>query len=130
MDLDIGKLSEIAGSAMLAGFAAIEKPHPLVIAAGVLLTVRAVLKEMTVTISDQEASVFWGFIKVCKGKTKEATREKILKETNNQRKKYGLKPLSQDELLYSLKKLEELKTIESIARGDKSWRIVEHFKIS
>jgi hypothetical protein len=62
LDLDFEAASEIAAGAFLQGFAILDKPHPFVIAAGMLLLIRALRKTMTVQISERDASVFWGFI--------------------------------------------------------------------
>lgn len=126
--LEFGEMSEIAGGAMLAGYAAIDKPHPLIIAASLLLTIRAVMKAMTVQVSEQDTSVFWGFIQA-RDRYNQALEGAILDITNQEREKYGLEPLSQLQLRNSLVNLESLKSVERIASKAGLWRIVENYTI-
>jgi hypothetical protein len=124
--IDIGEMAEIAGGAFLAGHEAIKEPHPLILAAGLLLTVRALLKAMTVEINEQDTSVFWGFVQAS-DKEKIATTAAIFSKTKSERERFGLKPLTENQFKGSLEKLKQLKAIENV--GDDKWRIIEDFYI-
>jgi len=126
MHLDFGEMAEIAAGAMLAGFQVIEKPHPLMIAAGVLLTIKAVTKAMTVQLTEQEASLFWGFIQV-RDEDNTASKDAIFEKTNSERKINEQKPLTKAELERSLRALSDLKSIEPIE--DSRWRLIESYSI-
>jgi hypothetical protein len=124
--IDLGAMTEIVAGAVTAGYDAIKDPHPLVIAAGLLLTVRALLKAITVEISEQEASVFWSFVQAC-DEQKTAAEDAIFAKTNLERERLGLQPLTDLAFKGSLEKLKYLKATESI--GDKRWRIIENYNI-
>jgi hypothetical protein len=128
MHLDLGEMGEIAAGSMLAGYQMIDKPHPLIIAAGILLTIRALRKAMTVEISEQHASVFWGMTKI-RRLDNTCLESEILQHTNSEREKYGLKSLTEQDLRYSLSKLEQLHSIESVQDEPKTWRITETYVI-
>lgn len=130
MHIDFGEMCEIAAGAMLVGYEMIEKPNPLIIAAGILLTIRAITKAMTISISEQEASVFWGVINVRDKLTNVANQDEILEKTNQERRIIGLKALSMKEGIYSLNKLKILKVIRMIDNKKKIWKLVESFKIT
>jgi hypothetical protein len=125
--LDLGEFSELAAGAMVTGMDIIDKPHALIIAAGVLLTVRALTKAMTVEIGEQEASVFWGFVQVREADNC-ASEAAILETTNAERAKYGMEPLTNVQFRNALRRLEQLKSIAPA--GDPGrWRIIERYKI-
>lgn len=123
MRLYLGDFAKIAAGFVTTGSDILDKPHPLLIAAGVLLTVCALHDVMKVEVSEQEASVFWGMTKV--GKLK-MTEDAILTATNIEREKYGLEPLKETQVRHSLAKLVQIKSIEQT--GDRYW-IVEDYKI-
>lgn len=124
MHLDVGTFSEIAAGFVTTGFDILDKPHPLLIAAGVLLTVRALHNAMKTELSEQEASVFWGMTQT---EEKELTEETIWHSTNREREKYGLPPLEAAQLRQSLTRLE---TIKSITRSDDTYTVTEKYTIT
>lgn len=129
LNLDLGEMSKIAAGAMLAGFSMIEKPHILVIIGGILLTICALTEAMSVEITEQEASVFWGFI-LTRDKNNVADEASLLTNTNIEREHCGLEPLTERQFRYSLVKLEQLKCIQSIEEQPEHWRIIENYKIT
>jgi predicted anti-sigma-YlaC factor YlaD len=123
MHLDVGTFSEIAAGFVTTGFDILDKPHPLLIAAGVLLTVRALHNAMKTELSEQEASVFWS---MTQAEEKELTEETIWHSTNREREKYGLPPLEAVQVRQSLTRLE---TINSIARDGDTYTVIEKYTI-
>jgi hypothetical protein len=127
MKLDLGDAAKLSAGFVTTGFDIIDKPHPLVVAAGVLLTVCALYDAMKTNISEQDASVFWGMIQAT-GSMKGAGLKlpTILEKTNVERAHYHLDALSETQIRYSLEKLERLKSIEKV--GD-TYRIIERYTI-
>lgn len=123
MRLDLGDFTKIAAGFVTTGFDVIDKPHPLLIAAGVLLTAAALHDTMTIELSEQEASVFWGMIQAGARDLTEAT---ILTTTNTEREKYGLDALNDAQVRHSLTKLEQIKSIQQV---DDHYRIIERYTI-
>ena len=128
LSLDIGEMSEIAAGIMLAGFNIIDKPHPFVIAAGILFAIRALTKAMTVQLSEGEISVFWGMIQARDAENM-TQFENIVQQTNAERDKSGLDSLTERQVLNALARLEQLKSVEKVAELSGTWRIVERFKV-
>jgi hypothetical protein len=126
--LDLGEMSELAGGAMLAGFNAIDEAHPLVMVAGVLLTIRALMKAMTIELTENEASVFWGFVHA-RNTDNTAPEDTIFERTNTERQRYGLDALRESQFRNALAALEQLKCIEKSQSRPVYWRIVEKYRI-
>jgi hypothetical protein len=124
--LDIGEMSSLASGAIIAGYEMLEKRHILVIVAGVLLTISLLTKIMTVELSEQDASVFWGFI-CLRDKNGICDAKKLLETTNRERISFGLEPLSELQFTYSLKKLEKIRSVKK--EKNNQWRIIEKHKI-
>lgn len=126
--LDLADMMIIAGGFLFTGQDMIDKPKPFVLVAGVLLMVGTLLNAMTKEISQQEATVFWGFLVAASHKVdKQASTARILETTNSEREKRGLNPLTDTQFKYSMKILEQLSSIESV--DDSTWRIIERFEI-
>lgn len=126
--LDLGEMSEMGAGALLLGYDAITKSHPLVIVAGVLLTIRALTKAMTVELGEQEASVFWGFVQT-RNTENTASDRAIFEKTNAERQRYGLDALTEAQFKNAMIILEQLKCIEKADGKSDSWRIIEQYKI-
>lgn len=122
---NIGDIAEFAAGAVMAGADIIGLPHPLIVAAGILITIRSFYNMMTKEISEREASVLWGFIKA-RYKDNMADEEKIIEHTNNERAKLKFSPLSEGEILAALSILEELRTVELV---EGKWRLIENYRI-
>jgi hypothetical protein len=129
LNLDFGELSAIAGGAMLAGHEVIKEPNGFVIAAGVLMTIAALIKAATVQISEQDASVFWGFIQARDKADNTANDAKILTSTNSQRAKYHRPPLKAEDVLQSLSNLESLKSIARVEEHPGRWKLIERYTV-
>jgi hypothetical protein len=128
LHLDLGELIGLAGEVTMTGSAIVAQPHPIIIVAGVLLIIRALRKAMTVSLSEREASVFWGLI----GAQIESfypDRIAILKHTNAGRAKFGLSALDEDQVTAVLKKLQALKCVKISGQKPETWRIVENYEI-
>jgi hypothetical protein len=113
----------IAAGFVATGFDITNAPHPLFIAACIILTARALRDTLDVPLSEQEASVFWGMIRAGKLNLTEAD---VLLATNKERVQYGLAELKAIQVQHSLTKLEKVKSIER--SGDK-YRIIEGYEI-
>lgn len=128
LEFDFEKMPQLASGMLLTIYGAFDKPHPLIIAAGILVTIASVVKAMTEELSEQETSVFWGMIEACGNNS--ATEAEILQATNNTRAQYGMLSLNEMQLLNSLRKLERLECIEQTQKESVThWRIIEKYKI-
>ncbi len=123
MRLDLGDFTQIAAGFVTTGFDILDKPHPLLIAAGILLTVNALHGAMKIELSEQEASVFWGMIQAGE---RDLTEAAILTATNAEREKYGLPALNDTQLRHSLSRLAQIK---SIAQTGDTYRIIEKYTV-
>lgn len=128
MNIDWGDFAKISAGFVTTGFDIIDKPHPLLIAAGALLTIAALHDVMTIDLSEQEASVFWGFIVAAGDKSdKQARGSDILTATNTEREKYGRDALNEKQLTQALTKLERIHSIKQI--DDTTWQIIERYSV-
>lgn len=130
MQLDLGDFSRIAAGFIIAGVGVVTTPAiplvmPLLVVVGVLSTVSALHETMEIEIDEQEASVLLGMTRAI-GNTHGAglLEETILKQTNEEREKYGLEYLNQNRLKHSLLKLEQ---IEVIKKSDNVYYVVENY---
>lgn len=128
---DFGEMSELAAGIVMTGNDLIgdfgAKQYVLV-AAGVLLVARSLLKAMTVELSEREATVFYGFAQAAGG-DKSAAEADILERTNAARKEIGLKPLDADDLKNALHKLAQICSVQHIETSSDRWQIVETYKV-
>jgi hypothetical protein len=128
LHLDVNQLSGLTLGAIAAVQNAVDKPHPLVIAAGVLLTIRSLIDATTVKISERDATVFWGLTQA-RDKDDMARESDIREQTNKARNEIGLDSLSENEVRNALHTLESLKSVEAVAKKRNTWRIMEKYKI-
>lgn len=126
MSLDWGKFSDLSAGFVITGMGVIDKPNPLLIIAGVLVTFAVVRREMTAEIAEQEASVFWAMIQLTEAGETPMTVSAIIAKTNTEREQYGLEPLKEAQVRHSLTKLAKLKSIEKT--GD-AFRIIEKYSV-
>ena len=128
MKLDLKDFSVLAAGFITTGYKILDKPHPLLMAAGVLLTIAALHDSMKIELSEEEASVFWGFVVATSHKVdKEISEADILAATNAERDKYDLDALTDKQFLRALDKLERIHSIKKV--GDDVWRIEEQYNI-
>ncbi len=128
LHLDVNQLSGLTLGAIAAAQNVVDKPHPLVIAAGVLLTIRSLIDAMTVKISERDATVFWGLIQA-RGRDDTARESDIREEANKARAEIGLDPLSENEVRNALRTLATLKSVEAVAKKRDTWRVIEKYKV-
>ena len=126
LKLGFGEMIELIGGAIMSGSDIYANPNPLIVVAGVLLTIRSLTKAMTVKISEIEASVFWGFI-LARDEENTATQAKIFEETNGRRKRINLEPLTDTQVRQALNKLRRMKSVQKV--GDQHWKLVESFTV-
>ncbi len=128
LQLDLGGFSKILAGFLTTGVDIVSKPNPLLIAAAILLTVHALHDAMKTTISEQEASVFWGMIKAMERQNDAGLDEEtILSVTNEQRLDYGLEPLKAREVRLSLSRLKQIGSVEQVRDV---YHVVEGYKVS
>ncbi|MEO8391859.1 MAG: hypothetical protein ABI700_02600 [Chloroflexota bacterium] len=125
--VDFSQAAEIVAGAIIAGADIIDKPRALIIIGSVLLTISALTKAVTVTVSEQDTSVFWGLIQA-RGKDNVVSEQKAFTITNRERAKFGLGKLTRRAFTKSLQALRQLKTIEPLP--DQHWLLVENYKIT
>jgi hypothetical protein len=126
LEFDFGEMTEIAVGIITTSNQIFGETNYLLVAAGILLIARAIIKAMTVEISEQEASVFWGFVQAC-DENKEANLLNILEHTNEERKKVGLEPLTENQIRNALYKLSSIESVEAIDHKSDTWRIIEKY---
>ena len=128
IDFDFGEFGTMAIGIIFTGKQLIKDPNPFWLAAGVLLMAATLYKASTKEISQQEATVFWGFIQAA-NQDKLANEMTIRDYTNVGRRKLGLAPLTKRQVKHSLL---ELRSIHSVKEDDGSlgvWQIIEKFQI-
>lgn len=126
LHFDYAELSALFAGIVMTGADIIGQPHPLVISAGILLIIRAVMRAMTIPVTEREASVFWGLLQA--QKESNTTNESIIKEyVNKERAKFGLPSLTDKLIAEVLHSLEKINAIELRAG---SWRTIEKYKVN
>jgi len=128
---DFGEVSELAAGVIMTGSDVIGDlgvKHYVLVAAGVLLIARSLLKAMTVELSEREATVFYGLAQAA-GPDKTATEAAILQRANAARKEVGLKPLDADDLRNALHRLAEIKSVGRVEGSPDRWQIVEQYHL-
>ena len=127
--LDRQRLLDALADTASGAVGVLTNPNPFGIIAGVLGVFRALYKAITVDISQQDASVFWGLIQ---GQADQAaiSENSLLDITNDQRQKLGISQLSSDELRSSLSVLEKVKSIKKAPGKSGYFTIVESFRIT
>ena len=128
LEFDFGEIGGLAGGIILTAMDIIGEKNYLFMAAGIVIIAASLYKAISVEISEQEATVFWGFIQACDVK-KEADEVKILKHTNAERKKFSLESLTKDKVKYSLLKLSSLNSVKAVEGKPDKWRIIEKYRI-
>ena len=129
LDFDFGEFGQLAAGIILAAQDVVEKPNPLLIATGIILISASIYSASTKEISEQEATVFWGFIKLVEGGKKYASSEEIWHNTNIERGKLFLTNLSINEVKASLLKLKNIYTVNQMGLKGNYWQITEKYHI-
>ena len=101
---------------------------PLIAVAGVLQIISSLNKAITIQLSEQETSVFWGLV-LARDADNSAEENLIAEYTNNERKKNGRLPLTNEGLRDALRMLEKIKCVELVEGKQDTWRIVEKYEI-
>lgn len=121
---DLTAVLELVAGGTLTTADFLSQPHPILIAAGLLVMICAFTRLVTIEFSEREASVFWGLIHSCDDK-KIARFDGILVSTNEIRHQAGLPPLSPSELRLALGVLQRLKTVTPLKAEPDAWRVRE-----
>jgi len=124
---DMGTILEIIAGGVLTGADIVAQPHPIIIAAGLLIMIRNFTHAIKVEFSEREGSVFWGLIQAC-DKKKVATFDAVVERTNEVRNDVGLTPLSEGEIRLALRVLESIKCIRPVKEKQGTWRIRERWR--
>jgi hypothetical protein len=101
------------------------------VVAGVLLIIGSltkVPKAITIQLSEQETSVFWGLV-LARDADNAAEESLIAEYTNVEREKTGRLPLTNEGVRDALHRLEKLKSVELVGGKQDTWRIVEKYEI-
>lgn len=102
------------------------------VVAGVLLIIGSltkVPKAVTIQLSEQETSVFWGLV-LARDVDNSAEESLIAEYTNVEREKTGRLPLTNEGVRDTLYRLEKLKSVELVEEKQDTWQIVEKYEIS
>ncbi|KAF5416786.1 MAG: hypothetical protein U9N46_05350 [Euryarchaeota archaeon] len=103
-------------------------PNPLIVVAGTLQIICSLTKAITIPLSEEETSVFWGFV-LARDRDNSAEESLIAKYTNDERVKHGRLPFTNEGVRDALHRLEKLKSIELVEGKQDTWRIVEKYEI-
>jgi hypothetical protein len=125
--LDLLLMTELIGTSILTSTLAVVNP----VVAGVLLIIgnlTKIPKMITSQLSEQETSVFWGFV-LARDADNSAEESLIAEHTNYERKKSGRLPLTNEGVRDALRMLEKLKSVELVEGKQDTWRIVEKYEI-
>ena len=125
--LDLLLMTELIGTSILTSTLAVVNP----VVAGVLLIIgnlTKIPKMITSQLSEQETSVFWGFV-LARDADNLAEESLIAEHTNYERKKSGHLPLTSEGVRDALRMLEKLKSVELVEGKQDTWRIVEKYEI-
>lgn len=123
--LDLVELTELISGLLLAS---VDKGlNPLLVIAGILLTIRSIYKIMSVDISAQEASVFWGAVHV-RDNNNVVNQEVLTTATNIERQKFGLDALSKEQVINSLHKLQLIGSVERVEGMTNEWQVKENYQ--
>ena len=126
--LDLAMIGELAASTTMTVDNIIHQLDPQIVIAGVLLIIRSLTRAITIQLSEQETSVFLGFV-LARDADNMAEEELITKHTNNERVKIGLLQLTNEQVKNILYRLKALKSVELVKGKQDIWRIVEKYKI-
>lgn len=126
--LNLIMIGELAASITMTADKMIHHPDPQIVVAGVLLIIRSLTGAIAIRLSEQETSVFWGFV-LARDKDNKAEEGLITKYTNKEREKIGLQPLTNEQVKNILYRLKALKSVELVEGEQDIWRIVEKYKI-
>lgn len=124
---DMRTLLEIAAGGVLTGADIAALPHPILIAAGLLIMISSFTRAFQIEFSEREASVFWGLIRAC-GRKKLAHFDAIVDKTTEVRCEAGLDPLSRVQVEAALKLLQSTESIRRVSKKPAVWRIRERWK--
>ncbi len=127
MRLTFWDFAKISSGFVMTASSIVDQPYPIVIAAGVLLTLSSIQDAVTTELSAQEASVFWGMIQATGSMTGAGLSiTSILAKTNEEREHYGLGVLDEKQVRGSLSKLSRIK---SIRQTRETYQIIEQFVV-
>lgn len=101
-------------------------PDPLTVVSGLFLIVTGLVDGVTVELSTEEASVFWGLIQAC-GSDQRATESEIMVWCNDWRTTYKLPPLSQGQIDAALRRLATLRVLTAV---DGAWQLADQYVIT
>lgn len=123
---DFGAAGELAAGLLATITKIVGKDDFLIITASVLLLLRGLQKMSTITISEVEATVFWGFALGCDEK-KKAELQVIRRHANQERAKVGLEKLSTNQVMNALHNLAHIKSVAQISEPNDTWQIIEQY---
>lgn len=132
-EFDFGDATEMIETAagILAAFSDIisSDSNHLLMAAGVLMIIRGILKATTEEISAQDASVFWGVLQAQWHNTPSHVNTiQVVEYVNQERAKVHLAPLSEQKVCHSLHNLVRLGSVEQTNEEKEIWRVIEKYK--
>jgi len=131
LHLDLRVMTELVASSTITGTTVITQPDPHIVVAGVLLIINSLTETVTIQLSEEETSVFWGLV-LARDRDNSAEECLIAEYTNDERIKHGRQPLTNEGVRDALRRLEKLKSVEPV-EGEQDtdiWRIVEKYEIS
>jgi hypothetical protein len=126
--LDLAMIGELVASTTMTVDKIIHQLDPQIVIAGVLLIICSLTRAITIQLSEQETSVFWGFV-LARDADNVAEEGLITKYTNKERVKIGLLPLTNEQVKNILCRLKALKSVELVEGEQDIWRIVEKYRI-
>lgn len=132
--LDLLSMTELIASSTITVTTVITQPDPHIVVAGVLLIINSLTETVTIPLSEEDTTVFWGLV-LARDRDSSAEESLIAECTNDERVKHGRLPLTNEGVRDALHRLEKLKSVELVEgkegteEKENTWRIVEKYEI-
>ncbi|MEA3334908.1 MAG: hypothetical protein U9R25_03295 [Chloroflexota bacterium] len=128
LTLDLATMASLLANTTLIGASLLHQTNPILIAASILSLIVSFREGLSVELSEQDATVFWGLVKACDW-DQIADEAAIISWTNYERERVGMPPLHDYYVKRTLEKLEDLKCIRPVKGRPDTWRLVDRYVI-
>ncbi|MBK9745760.1 MAG: hypothetical protein IPO91_03180 [Chloroflexi bacterium] len=128
--LSVVDLLKLAGGTLGAGVAVLNSSHPYLIMFTALALAATFVEASTKELSEQDASVFWGFVVASRDNPERISEENATFETtNDERAGYGFEAISEKQFKVSLIALTRLGVIKRVNGSGNQWKIIEQYHV-
>ncbi|MDX2136929.1 MAG: hypothetical protein SF123_02450 [Chloroflexota bacterium] len=127
---DVNDWLKMGGAGLTGAYGFMDSPHPYVLIGAAVVLAATLLEASTRTLSEPDASVFWGFVVAASHKPERIADEAVIfAKTNEERTIYYHAPLTDAQFQRSLLSLEAMHSIRRVSDRPNHWQIVEQFSI-